>query len=227
MLISVTDSELIIFKSMHNKTAERKINWLRLGHTNLKAHLTDKTTIDNPMCKCELAHETPLYVLLHCKLNDTHGESLINSIEFMYVQKQIPYYLSTIDFDTLAGFNKQHSLEVRYHLAGAISTFLYSITSSIWPGIHPIHYNVNNTLCYWLIPFIYPLQRTMQGVHTTKQKSHISTTTTTRICMSSQNGIHPLLFDKCYLYVFSWWDILPIFSFVSTDFNLQWMGTYS
>ncbi len=44
--------------------------------------------IENPMCKCELAHET-----------------LINSIELMYVQKQVPYYLRTIDFDTLVGFN--------------------------------------------------------------------------------------------------------------------------
>ncbi len=68
MLMSVTDSELIIFKSMHNRTAERKINQLRLGHTNLKADLIHKTIIDNPMCKCELAHETPLHVLLHCKL---------------------------------------------------------------------------------------------------------------------------------------------------------------
>ncbi len=47
------------------------------------------------------------------------------------------------------------------------------------PGIHPIHYNVNNTLCYWLIPFIYPLQRTIQRVYMTMQKSHLSTTTTT------------------------------------------------
>ncbi len=106
------------FKSMHNRTAERKINRLRLGHTNLKADLTQKTIIDNPMCKCELAHETPLHLLLHCKLYDTQRESLINSIELMYVQKQVPYYLRTIDFDTLVGFNKQHSLEVRYHLVG-------------------------------------------------------------------------------------------------------------
>ncbi len=133
---------------MHNRTAERKINRLRLGHTNLKADLTHRTIIDNPMCKCELAHETPLHVLLHCKLYDTQRESLINSVELMQVQKQVPFYLRTIDFDTLVGFNKQHSLEVRYHLAGAISTFLCSITSSIRPGIHPIHYNVNNTLCY-------------------------------------------------------------------------------
>ncbi len=36
--------------------------------------------------------------------------------------------------------------------------------------------------CYWLIPFIYPNHRTIQGVYTcytTTQKSHLSTTTTT------------------------------------------------
>ncbi len=33
-------------------------------------------------------------------------ESLINSIELMYVKKQVPYYRRTIDFDTLFGFNK-------------------------------------------------------------------------------------------------------------------------
>ncbi len=180
---------------MHNRTAERKINRLRLGHTNLKAHLTHKTIIENPipMCKCELAHETPLHVLFHCKLYDTQRKSLINSIELMYVQKQVPYYLRTIDraeylvfsrlvrqpksqfsdpshiyyycfganyltqwlvpnqfllvpglglakwsalidVDILVGFNNQHSLEVRYHIAGAISTFLCSITTSISLG---------------------------------------------------------------------------------------------
>ncbi len=119
------------FKSMHNRTAERKINRLRLGHTNLKADLTHKTIIDNPMCKCELAHETPLHLLLYCKLYESQRESLINSMKFMYVQQQVPYYLSTIDFDTLVGFNKHHSLEVRYHLAWAISTFLCSITLCI------------------------------------------------------------------------------------------------
>ncbi len=131
------------------------------------------------MCKSELVHETPLHVILYCTLYDTQRDSLINSIELMYVQKQVPYYLRTINFENQVGFNKQHSLDVRYHLAEAISTFLCSITSSIWPGIHHIHYNVNNTLCYWLIPFIYPLQRTIQGVHTTTQKSHISKRTTT------------------------------------------------
>ncbi len=88
------------FKSMHNRTAERKINRLRLGHTNLKADLTHKKIIENPMCKCELAHETPLHVLFHCKLYDTERESLITFIELMYVQKQFPYYLRTIDVDT-------------------------------------------------------------------------------------------------------------------------------
>ncbi len=114
-------------------------------------------------------------------------------VELIYMQKQVPYYLRTIDFDTLVGFNKQHSLEVRYHIAEAISTFLCSITCSIWPGIHPIHYNVNNTLCYWLIPFIYPLQRTIQGVYTTTQKSHISTTTT-------RNGLDP------WSNYWNWWN---------------------
>ncbi len=98
------------FKSMHNhdnRTAERKINRLRLGHTNLNADLTHKTTIDNPMCKCELAHETPLHVLFHCNLYDTQRESLINSIVLMYAQKQVPYYLRTIDFDTLRSWLHQ------------------------------------------------------------------------------------------------------------------------
>ncbi len=42
------------FKSIHNRTAERKINRLRLGHTNLKADLAHKKIIENPMSKCEL-----------------------------------------------------------------------------------------------------------------------------------------------------------------------------
>ncbi len=108
-------------------------------------------------------------------LQTSQRESLINSLELMYMQKQVPYYFRTIKFDTLVGFNKQHSREVRYYLDGTISTFLCSITTSIQPGIHHIHYNVNNTLCYWLILFICPLQRTIQGVYTTSQKSHIST----------------------------------------------------
>ncbi len=114
------------FKSIHNRTAERKINRLR-GHTNLKADLAHKKIIENPMCKCELARETPF----HCKGYNTQRESHINSMELMYVQKQVPYLLRTIDFDTLVGFNNQHSLEVRYHIAKSISTFLCSITSSI------------------------------------------------------------------------------------------------
>ncbi len=99
--------------------------------TNLKADLAHKKCIENPMCKCDLAHETPLHVLFHSKLYDTQRESLINSIELMYMQKHVPYHLRTIDFDTLVGFNNQHSLEVRYHIAKSISTFLCSITSSI------------------------------------------------------------------------------------------------
>ncbi len=79
-----------------------------------------------------------------CKHYDTQSESLRNSIELMHVQKQVPYHLRTIDFDTLVGFNNQHSLEVRYHIAKSISTFLCSITSSIWPRTHPIYYNMNN-----------------------------------------------------------------------------------
>ncbi len=60
------------FKSIHvhNRTAEWKINRLRLGHTNLKADLAHKKIIEDPMCKCELAHETPFHVLFHCKLYD-------------------------------------------------------------------------------------------------------------------------------------------------------------
>ncbi len=34
-----------------------------LGHTNLKEDLTHKTIIENPMCTCELTHETPLHAL--------------------------------------------------------------------------------------------------------------------------------------------------------------------
>ncbi len=34
------------------------INILRLGHTNLKTDLVHKKIIENPMCICELNHET-------------------------------------------------------------------------------------------------------------------------------------------------------------------------
>ncbi len=132
------------FKIIHNRTDDRKLNRLRLGHTNFKADLAHKKIIENPTCNGELNQETPLHVLFHCKLYDTQWESLINSIQLMYVQKQVPYHLWSIDFDILVGFNHQHSLEVRNHIAEAISTFLWSIstiTSSIWPGTlpHPLH----------------------------------------------------------------------------------------
>ncbi len=117
------------FKSIHNRTAERILNRLTLGNTNLKADLAHKKIIENPTCNCEVNHETHLHV--HCKLYDSQRESLLSSIELMYVQKQVPYHLRTIDFDTLVAFNHQHSLEVINHIAEAISTFLCSITSSI------------------------------------------------------------------------------------------------
>ncbi len=44
-----------------------------------------------------------LYKLLQCNLNEFSLKTVQykDSIELMYVQKQVPYYLRTIDFDTL------------------------------------------------------------------------------------------------------------------------------
>ncbi len=68
--------------------------------------------------QCELAHETPLHVLYITLQTLRHSERIPHKLYRAHVQKQVPYYLRTIDFDTLVGFNKQHSLEVRYHLVG-------------------------------------------------------------------------------------------------------------
>ncbi len=79
----------------------------------------------------------------------------INSIELMYVQTQVPDNLRIIDFDTLVGFNHQHSLEVRNHIAEVISTFLCSITSSIWPRTLPHLLHCEQYLV--LLPVLYIL----------------------------------------------------------------------
>ncbi len=95
---------LSCYRSTHNRTTERKLNRLMFGHTNLKANLGNMRLIENPTCNYGLKHETPHYVLLHCKLYDTQTKSLINSIELMYY-RNVPFHLRTIDFDTLNGFN--------------------------------------------------------------------------------------------------------------------------
>ncbi len=108
-----------------SRTAETKINQLRCGFSNLKDHLyRHGNLVESPLCSCGQSTEDTRHYLLECDLHNGPRLQMIESIERIFSQNEVPPPLRAININTLLGGNNELPDQTNHDIMRAVGSFL-------------------------------------------------------------------------------------------------------
>ena len=115
------------------RSVETHINRLWSGFSKLKEHLyLHGKLVDSPECECGQEAETTRHYLLDCANYNEEHTIMIDTIERLYVENDIPPGYRSLDVVTLLGGNQDLPPQINCNIIQAVGDYIRATRQGVW-----------------------------------------------------------------------------------------------